>query len=150
MLVRMYEEKDLDFIVDLDEQTFSMPWGRESFQSSLKMDYNFCLILEDDGEKKGFLLISAVAGEGELIKISVVPNVQGKGYGKALLEKGLLIWKKQNVEIAFLEVRISNERAKRLYEKMGFSMVGVRKNYYHAPVEDAAIYQKEILDEKTT
>lgn len=146
MQIRAYMPDDLADILSLDQQCFSHSWSQGSWESSLASEQYRCFVLEEQGELAGFLLISFVLDEGELLKIGVAPAQRGKALGKALLEYGLRWWKQQGICQIFLEVRESNQPAIYLYENAGFEHIGVRKNYYQNPKENAVLYQKIFAD----
>jgi ribosomal-protein-alanine N-acetyltransferase len=95
------------------------------------------LVAEVDGEVVGFSVWQAAAeGEVELLNLAVAEKARRQGVGRALVEAmtGKRIW---------LEVRVSNERAIRFYESLGFVRRGLRRNYYRDPVEDAVVMSRE-------
>ncbi len=144
MPVRFYEERDFSQIVSLDRICFSSAWNEKSWRESLMMEQYQCYVLEEEERLKGFLLTSAALDEGEILKIGVMPEERGRSCGESLLLAAFEQWKKQGVESIFLEVRDSNQAARRLYEKLGFEKLGIRKRYYSHPTEDALIYRKVI------
>ena len=92
----------------------------------------------------GFAGIMVVADEAELLNIAVLPDEQGKGVGKRLLGCMLENAGKRNAYRMLLEVRKSNETARSLYEKNGFTVLGERKGYYSNPTEDAIIMERKL------
>ena len=83
-----------------------------------------------------------VLGEGNITNIAVSPSYRRSGVAEALLKELERRARLKDVTIFFLEVRQSNEAAKRLYEKLGYSPIGVRKRFYEKPVEDAIVMSK--------
>ena len=142
MHIRSYQEGDLDQIAALDRACFSDFWSEKNWQGTMQTEQYQAFLLEEAGEAAGFILISYVLDEGELLKVGVIPQAKKRGFGRALLEKAEEFWRQQAVTRAFLEVRASNQPAIHLYEKDGFVQIGLRKNYYDQPREDALIYQK--------
>ena len=92
----------------------------------------------------GYIGIKAVIDEGYITNVAVIPEKRGQGIAKKLLSELFLKLSENAGEIVRLEVRRSNENAKGLYKKMGFSEIAVRKNYYADPREDALIYEKNL------
>jgi ribosomal-protein-alanine N-acetyltransferase len=86
----------------------------------------------------GFLALQDLAGELEITQLAVKKAYQGQGLANQLM--GFLADRPEGI---FLEVRVSNQVAKALYEKHGFQPVGQRKNYYQNPVEDAILMARE-------
>jgi len=75
----------------------------------------------------------------------VLPQYRGRGMGSAVLRHVLNEARQLGATRATLEVRASNEGARRLYERLGFHLAGVRPNYYSSPVEDALILWRDNL-----
>ena len=108
---------------------------------------NGCWVLEVSGCIVGHGILSVGAGEAHLLNICVNPDFQGKGYGRVLVEHLVSQARSQAAISMFLEVRVSNQIAYQLYEKLGFNEVGVRENYYPAFVgrEDALVLAIELI-----
>ena len=92
----------------------------------------------DQEEVVGFLALQNLVGELEVTNIAVLKAYQGRGYASQLMKH-----LEDRSEPIFLEVRISNQVAQALYRKFGFESLGIRKNYYHEPQEDAVIMRRE-------
>ncbi len=114
-------------------------WEKPLWQAFLLQ--RACLLLI---ASKGFALFAQNAGEAELIKIAVSPQYQRQGWGSALMSQGVELLRQQGANKLFLEVRASNGQAKAWYEGLGFFQVGLRRDYYQQPREDALVYQKEL------
>lgn len=89
----------------------------------------------------GFIILHIVDDEAEVQHLAVDSSLNGKGGGSALLEEALIRLAIREVRSVFLEVRASNTRALRLYERVGFRKVGVRAGYYADTGEDAIVMQ---------
>ena len=94
---------------------------------------------DDDDAVVGYAILWCILDQGELANIAIVPARRGEGLGKALLVQVLDVARARGVQQLFLEVRASNEAAINLYLRQGFEEVGVRKNYYGRPPEDAKV-----------
>ena len=81
-------------------------------------------------------------GEGNITNMAVAKEYRKKGVGAALMQEMERLGREKNVDIFFLEVRESNEPAQRLYEKMGYNNIGIRKRFYERPVENAIVMSK--------
>lgn len=92
-------------------------------------------------ELTGFLVARHVAREWELENIVVGPSLRRKGIGQNLLDALFQRATETNSQSVFLEVRESNDSARRLYEAAGFQRSGRRKLYYSGPSEDAILYR---------
>ena len=94
---------------------------------------------DDDDAIVGYAILWCILDQGELTNIAIVPARRGEGLGKALLLQVLGVARERGVQQLFLEVRASNEVAIDLYLRQGFEEVGVRRNYYGHPPEDAKV-----------
>ncbi len=121
-------------------------WSENLYKAEIN-DQNKCYVVAlqdvdaDAGAKSivvGFGGFMQVMEEGDILNIAVHPDYRRQGIGKAILDELLERGKRMGVKAFTLEVRESNQNARRLYEKKGFRFVGVRKGYYHG--EDACIY----------
>lgn len=138
-------ETDIAAVLAIESQTAPVPWSEKIFRGSFGVRYDNW-VLESNGELIAFFLISTVLDEAHLMNIAVSPDHQGKGLGKKLLEFVFQRCRDLESSNLFLEVRVSNTPAIRLYEYAGFNQIGLRRDYYHGPVgrEDAAIYAIEL------
>lgn len=136
---------DIVAVLAIETENAPVPWSEKIFRGSFGPRYDNW-VLENSGEIIAFFLISTVLDEAHLMNISVLPEYQGKGLGKKLLEFVFQRCRDLKSSNLFLEVRISNTPAIRLYEYAGFNQIGLRRDYYHGPVgrEDAAIYAIEL------
>lgn len=142
--IRPMEEKDLDEVCRMEEEAFSMPWHRESFLEMIQNENALYLVaLDEKNEILGSCGVLNIVGDGSVTNVVVDQKYRNQGIG-SLLMKELLKQGEENlgIEAFTLEVRVSNLNAIRLYEKMGFENVGIRKNFYEKPTEDAIIMWK--------
>ena len=136
----------LNGIAELDEELFpANVWGLEAYRQSAGNDYDFLIAAlkekqDDAAEQKviGFALLRCF-DDAEIIRIAVCQSERKKGIGKRLLMELLNEAEKRGIHDMILEVRASNEAAKRLYESAGFMIEGIRRKYYCNPTEDAVI-----------
>lgn len=134
---RFANEQDLPAIVDIENTSMSCPWSLKSFQEAVDSDHAFIMVAESEGQIAGFSVFYLTPPESELPDIVVAEAFRGQGLGRLLLEKSLQELTSREVDTIFLEVRVSNAPARRLYERIGFEEIGVRKYFYSNPVEDA-------------
>ncbi|MGE3618662.1 MAG: ribosomal protein S18-alanine N-acetyltransferase, partial [Gemmatimonadales bacterium] len=85
-----------------------------------------------------------IAGEAEILSVAVLPEARRRGIGARLLEETLGGLEARGVRAVFLEVRESNEAARRLYEDFGFRPVGIRADYYQKPREHAVVLRRDL------
>ena len=130
-------------VAALEKICFSDPWSENSVASELKNPLSCWLVAEEDGKIAGYVGSQTVIDESDMMNVAVHPNHRRKGIAEALVAELVGALKKRESHCLTLEVRASNEPAKALYEKLGFTQVGLRKNYYRNPKEDALILRKE-------
>lgn len=145
LIIREATVSDLDAILTIEEKSFTEPWSRDSFISAFSSEYMTIFAADRDRTTVGFGCLALLPPECEIPNIAVHPNERGKGTGEAIFTAMLRFAADFGAEVAFLEVRESNIPARSLYEKSGFVSIGIRKNYYAKPTENAVIMQKSPL-----
>jgi ribosomal-protein-alanine N-acetyltransferase len=131
---------DVEAVVAIETEAFTSPWSAETFTNLLDRPGLELLVLEDEREGViGYAVLWCILDQGELANVAVTPRLRGRGLGTHLLARVLEVARARGVEMVFLEVRPSNERAVDLYRRFGFTEVGRRKAYYEHPKEDALI-----------
>ncbi|HCI74056.1 MAG TPA: ribosomal-protein-alanine N-acetyltransferase [Lachnospiraceae bacterium] len=132
-------EEDIPRIVQIEQETYSLPWSADTFRDALTRDY-YCFLKASAGETiAGYCGYLRSFETADITNVTVRKEYRRRGIARrmleALLEKGYA----QGVERFSLEVRASNEPALLLYKGLGFRQEGVRKGYYESPREDALI-----------
>jgi ribosomal-protein-alanine N-acetyltransferase len=140
---------DLDAVLAIEEASFTRPWTREMYLAELQNEgVSFCyLAKETGGGVLGFCSFWRVLDEMHINNLAVHPAHRRKGIGTSLLTFVMKAGAKLGARRASLEVRRSNEVARHMYERLGFSAAGVRRAYYTNPIEDALVLWCEKLDE---
>ncbi len=133
--------EDAKELAVLDKLCFSVPWSEKSFCEEAENPLATYFVAREDDKIVGYGGIWNVSGEGQITNIAVHPDMRKKGIASRILEA--LIECATLCEKIFLEVRESNTAAICLYEKYGFTKCGVRKNFYHSPVENGIIMIRE-------
>ncbi|GAB4339492.1 MAG: ribosomal protein S18-alanine N-acetyltransferase [Calditrichia bacterium] len=143
MRIRPMQTGDLDRVAELEAQIFSDPWSRSSFEFEVKHNrFSFPVVLEKDGELVGYAVVWKMFEELHVANIAISPDYQGQGLGEYLLQE---ILKDPGIcQYALLEVRESNYRAIRLYEKYGFKTIMKRLQYYKDG-ETALVMKKDLI-----
>ena len=141
-------EKDLDEVMRIEEVSFSAPWSRGMFLTELR-DNPFSKLLiarldpptgrDEQVRLVGYCCFWVIFNEVHIMNLAVHPDWKRKGIGSKLVEETLSISRDHGVKKIHLEVRQSNDQARRLYEKFGFQVIAVRPNYYTHPREDAVL-----------
>jgi ribosomal-protein-alanine N-acetyltransferase len=134
---RFANAQDLTSIVEIENAAMSCPWSLKSYEEAITSDHSFIMVAEDDGQIAGFSVFYLTPPESELPDIVVDEKFRGQGLGCQLLTKSIEELEKRGIDTIFLEVRVSNTPARRLYQRMGFEEIGTRKYFYTNPVEDA-------------
>lgn len=138
--VRPLAPEDVDAVVAIETDAFSSPWRRETFLDLVGRPNLELLVMEHrDAGIIGYAVLWCIMDQGELANMAVTPAFRGRGLGGFLLARVLETAGERGIEAVFLEVRVSNERASRLYERFGFVDVGTRRDYYDSPREDARV-----------
>ena len=137
--------EELDWLVESEARIHDFPWTRGQFVDSFRVGHPIWLMLEH-GVPVAYAVLMPLVDEIELLDIGVLPEKQKKGLGRALLMCVIAKVQEAGMLRMFLEVRVSNQAARKLYESSGFSIVGERRNYYPAPAgfEDAVIMAKQL------
>ncbi len=124
-------ESHLDEIVRIERSAYAHPWTHGNFSDSIRSGYQAQVLTASDVVLGYFVAMKGV-DEVHLLNITVAPDHQGQGWGRAMLD-ALAIWARgQHAQWLWLEVRVSNLRAQRIYEEHGYRRVGQRKGYYPA------------------
>jgi ribosomal-protein-alanine N-acetyltransferase len=139
--------EQIDDVLAVEEASFSHPWTREMYLSELQnRGVSFCFFArEESGRVVGFCSFWRVLDELHINNLAVLPDVRREGIASALLGRVLQEGVSLGAHRATLEVRRSNEPARLLYERFGFSIAGVRRAYYSDPIEDALILWRDGL-----
>lgn len=150
--IRRMQPKDLDPILALERKIAETPhWSQEDYERCLSTSEQDKLrragfVAEKDANLLGFVVGKLVVGICELESIAVAEEAQGKGIGIALLAS-LADWARSAGALCMeLEVRASNGRAIKLYERFGLRHEGIRPGYYQTPDEDAVLMGMPLTD----
>ena len=130
-------------IAMLEKRCFSDPWSENSIAFEQRNPLSLWLVALDGDTVAGYVGSQSVMDEADMMNIAVSPDYRRQGIGQALVERLVTELSAVGVRCLALEVRLSNEPAKALYEKLGFALAGRRPNYYRNPKEDALILRKE-------
>jgi [ribosomal protein S18]-alanine N-acetyltransferase len=136
---------DLDGVLDVDVLSFTRPWTRAMYESEfLNRDTSRMFVLRTVSRPvAGYCAAWFILDEIHINNIAVRPELRGQGLGSALLTHVLEEGRAVGASRATLEVRRSNDDARRLYERFGFRVAGVRRDYYTDPTEDALVLWRE-------
>ena len=137
MTVVPMEERHLDTLAEIEKACFHAPWSADMLREELGK--GIFLVAEQDGAAVGYVGCQTVLDEGYITNVAVSPACRRQGIGHALVGALASHARGQGLSFVTLEVRASNAPGLALYEGAGFRRVGVRKNFYTAPAEDAVL-----------
>ncbi len=133
-------ESHLTAVAALEAACFALPWTREGLAEELQNPQAHFLVAEADGAAAGYIGVQEICGEGYVTNVAVLPQYRRRGIGECLVREAIRGASERGCDFLSLEVRVGNEAAIRLYERLGFRRQGRRKNFYRDPTEDAYIY----------
>ncbi len=137
-------EADLEHIVRIEKVSFVDPWSAADFRTMVDVPQAIFLVAVDEasGIIGGYVLTMALYEDSEVLNIAVDPPFRGAALGARLLDATLDEANRRGATMTVLEVRESNDAARRLYRSRGFEEISRRKNYYRDPVEDALVLRR--------
>ena len=127
----------------LERKCFADPWSQQSIASELHNPLSLWLVAQKGQTLLGYVGSQTCQDETDMMNIAVSPASRRQGVARALIEALVSALRQHGSKQLTLEVRASNGPARQLYESLGFLQVGLRKNYYRNPKEDALILRKE-------
>lgn len=126
---------DLDAVLAIEQQAYAFPWTHGNFVDSLAAGYEAWALWEGQGHQArllGYFLAMQGVDELHLLNITVLPARQGQGLARLMLDELCARGRELGRTQVWLEVRQSNDRARRVYQRYGFVEVGLRRAYYPA------------------
>ena len=143
MMILQMNAAHVSAVAELEKICFSDPWSEKSVRSELENPLSFWLVAVEGDRVAGYVGSQSVMGESDMMNVAVHPDFRRRGIAEALILELIDGLKARENHCLTLEVRASNTSAIALYGKLGFTQVGLRKNYYRNPREDALILRKE-------
>lgn len=138
------EENHIDEISEIEKQCFSSPWSQESIKGELTNLLAVWFVAMEKQTVAGYVGMHHVLDEGYINNVATKQEYRAQGVATKLLKKLIEYGHKNHMKFISLEVRISNVGAIKMYSNQGFKSVGIRKNFYSNPTEDAMIMTNEI------
>jgi ribosomal-protein-alanine N-acetyltransferase len=145
VIERLEDDRDLDGVLEVESESFTNPWTRDMYAWELQ-NRSVChifVVRTADCRVAGFCAFWLVFDEIHINNVAMRPRYRGQGFGTSLMHHVLAEGRRLGARRATLEVRASNEGARRLYERLGFYVAGTRRHYYSNPVEDALILWRD-------
>jgi [ribosomal protein S18]-alanine N-acetyltransferase len=137
--IRPLRPADLTRVLEIERQAFSTPWKQSTFESLLRRTDTDMLGAVRQDRLVGYAIAWTVTDQSELGNVAVAEEARGLGLGRMLVLAMIERLRHRRSAECFLEVRESNHVAQRLYHSLGFELVGRRRAYYSAPLEDARV-----------
>lgn len=139
--IALANKEQLSLIASLEKATFSSPWSEKSLEFFLE-ELNFCVVLLSDGELASYCTVSTVLDEAQIINVATDIRFKRSGYAESVLNAVFKECARRGIASISLEVREGNVAAISLYKKLGFEIMGTRKNFYTDPTENALVMVK--------
>ena len=140
---------EIDAVAAIEAAAYPFPWTRGNFIDSLAAGYPARVLLGERHRIVGYFVAMQGVDAMHLLNLTVAPSEQSRGHGRYLLDQLVALCRERRARQLWLEVRLSNARARALYVRYGFRQIGVRRGYYPAPLgrrEDAAVMSLEVGD----
>ena len=148
MQIEMMNKSHIDGIMEIENESFAIPWSRSSIEKELKNNFAIYAVAIENNKVLGYGGMWDVVNEGHITNIAVHKDYRRKGIGQAIIEKLVEIAEEKEMIGLTLEVRKSNTPALELYKKNGFKLEGIRPEYYEDNKEDAYIMWKYLIPEE--
>ena len=160
MVIRDMVFDDISFVADIEKACSLTPWDANGLLTYMLRDDTIFLVADDDPPPAdvdpddyepdilGYVGLLMVPYESDILNITVRTEARRRGVATALLEEIIRRAPEHGVTVIHLEVRESGLPARRLYEKMGFTVDGIRKNYYTGPRENAVLMTLDLTQAK--
>jgi len=141
-LIRKMTERDLDEVMVIEKDSFTLPWSRPSYESELQNQYANYLVCDWEGEVAAYVGMWTLFEEAHITNVAVGKKYRGRGMGRVLMLEEEKLARSKKAERILLEVRPSNISALTMYKGLGFVTTGIRKQYYADNQEDALVMTK--------
>ncbi|MDH3259051.1 MAG: ribosomal protein S18-alanine N-acetyltransferase [Deltaproteobacteria bacterium] len=145
-ILREMEKEDINRILEIERESFRLPWSRALFLDEFTRDYSHTYVVCDreKGEVQGFIIFWVLFDECHILNISVAKAMRRRGLGEKLMQRCEKIANNKGASYLYLEVREGNQPAINLYGKLGFRFVGLRRGYYTDTGEDGWVMIKNV------
>ncbi|WP_338473138.1 ribosomal protein S18-alanine N-acetyltransferase [Niallia sp. XMNu-256] len=137
---RRMEIEDLDQIMVIEHESFTVPWSKEAFFNELtKNKHALYTVAVVEERVIGYCGVWLVLDEAHITNIAILPEYRGMKIGESLMRNVIETAIEYGAKMMTLEVRVSNHIGQSLYRKFGFQAGGLRKGYYSDNHEDALV-----------
>lgn len=148
--LRAMRGSDVPAVLEIERAAYPLPWTEGNFIDSLAAGYSAYVLQAEDGRLLGYCLAMQGFGEVHLLNIAVDPACQGRGLARRMLATLAQLCRDRKCPQLWLEVRVSNQRAREVYLRYGFREVGLRPAYYpvlQGPREDAVLMSLDVMED---
>jgi len=136
----------LSSVTEIEEEVFKNPWTEEMFRQEVEDNQISRAYVALDGEQLiGYIVAWFLRDEIHLLNIAVVPSCQRRGIGRRLMHFLIDVARRERKEMITLEVRESNEVAIELYRSLGFTPIGIHREYYQDDKEHALLMARPVV-----
>ncbi len=142
LILAQMEREHLEAVAELERVCFTQPWSYKSLEEELDNDTAHFFVALSEGSVVGYIGVYVVCESCFVTNVAVYPDFRRKGVGRALLKIAIMTADAMGTDFISLEVRKTNYPAISLYQSLGFEEMGLRKNFYRNPTEDALIMTK--------
>lgn len=142
--LREMKIQDSGQIAELEQEIFTDAWTQTGIEETFAQAHSVIVVAEEESKIQGYCILYVVFDEAEIARIGVTERVRHSGVGSLILQFGEKICKEKGTERLLLDVREGNLPARKFYEKHGFLVDGVRKNFYDNPKEDGVLMSKNL------
>jgi ribosomal-protein-alanine N-acetyltransferase len=140
--IRRMKEEDLSRVLAIEALSFSNPWSDNTFRGEIQntpVSSPFVVVRRPGEEVIAYIIFWQIRDDVQINNVAVHPDCRGLGLGEAMIRYAIAKVRLAGATFMTLEVRPSNTPALTLYRKLGFEIMGTRKNYYTKPDEDAYV-----------
>ena len=141
MWIRPMLVSDMEAIKQLEKDIFGDAWSENNIKDSIESKFDYCVVIEEGYRVLAYIIFRVNEDEAELFRIATDKQYRGLGCGHKLMNFMISNLRDMKVKKVFLEVRCQNKDAIRLYEDYGFKKLGIRKEYYNNPTDDALLME---------
>lgn len=144
LTVSLFTKEDIPAVASIEREEFSIPFKENDFFELYESEISNVLVAKAGSTVVGYVSFTVILDECQIINFATKNQFKRQGVGKTVMEALISHCEKLGVKKYFLEVRVSNEGAISLYKKYGFVPVGISKNHFSAPREDAVLMNLEL------
>ena len=139
LVLHAMEIRDIPGVLEIERMSFSSPWPESAFLQEILKSYAYSRVAEKEKKVIGYLCVNYVLDEGHIMNLAVHPDFRRQGIATLLMGEAIHELRRRGCDALYLEVRVSNYTARNFYERFGFGIAGIRKDYYTSPREDAVL-----------